>query len=266
MSDRTTHKLVVSYARMILPRGLASVGGLYATEFVCGGESGVFRALLGERDVVLGRNSIVLRWIHSDANLTVEEGSVLHGRASAERRLMLALDTQFERVYGRPIMSGTTFDGACPARPALVTFNPAQALDRSPSRTIVDDDLEIAPGSLVEGNLVVRGSLVVGAGSTVNGSLKSHGAMTIGPYARITGSVVSSRDIEVQEGAMIGGPVIAEGDVLLGEGVVVGEYFIPATVTAECVVVRPGVAVFGTIWTRQGGMVRAAATSGSSAA
>jgi cytoskeletal protein CcmA (bactofilin family) len=268
MGERTTHKLVISYARMILPRGLASVGGLYATEFVCGGESGVFRALLGERDVVLGRNSTVLRWIHSDANLTVEEGSILHGRASADRQLYLAPDTQFERLYGRPVMFGESSlpASATDSSETLTAFATEGVLDASPSRTVIDGDVVIPPASQLDGNLVVRGSLTVGRGSRVRGSLKCHGSMIIEAGVSVSGSTVAHESIEVHDGAMVGGPVIAEADVTLGDGVLVGEYASPSTVTAERVFVYPGAAVFGTVWTRECGMVLAAARSNSAAA
>lgn len=262
ISDRTTNKLVVSYARMILPRGLASVGGLYATEFVCGGESGVFRALLGERDVVLGRNSMVLRWIHSDANLSVESGSVLHGRASAERRLTLAPDTTFERIYGRPILFGDPVNGGHEMeRMPVRAFVPEHVILGSASRLVVDGDLEIPERSLVRGNVIARGALRIGAGSRIEGSVKSHGTLTVESSASIAGSAVSAGDIVLEEGVIVGGPVIAEGDVTMRPGVLVGEYGSPATVTAENVFVSPGAAVFGTVWTRGRGAVHAAAES-----
>jgi cytoskeletal protein CcmA (bactofilin family) len=261
IGDRVTHKLVVSYAKMVLPGGLASVGGLYATDLVCGGEAGVFRALLGERDVVLGRRSVVLRWIHSDANLTVEEGATLHGRASAERRFLLAENTRFERIYGRPLLFGEPFIPPLDPpgrRESLIPFELPNVLDATPSRVIVSRSLAIPAGSVVTGNLVVRGDLRIGAHSRVIGSVKSHGRLTVEPYSHIAGGAVSTDSIDVQRGAILGGPVVAEHDVILRTGALVGQYSKPATVTADRVTVSIGAAVFGTIWTRKGGTVQAA--------
>jgi hypothetical protein len=247
---------------------------LYAGEALRGGRRCLYRAVLGEKGIRLGAESVVLRWLHGEAEVEVDRDCALYGRVSAEQYLRLAPGCRFERLYAPRIEFGgeglATEAGAPKAwgrSPGEVTEEagamgggvPALHVEatgaRSDTRWLATGDLEIPPGSILRCDVVATGRLQIGAGTRIVGSVKSHLGLTIGEGVRVEGSVVSASGMHLKADCLVDGPVIAEREVVIETGCRLGAPEAPTTVTAPHIHVAPGVIAFGTVWAREGGRV-----------
>jgi hypothetical protein len=61
----TCQSVVATGMDAVLPDGITFAKEVYAAGELTGGEKSVFRALLGEKDIRLGRASTVIRWAHA---------------------------------------------------------------------------------------------------------------------------------------------------------------------------------------------------------
>ena len=92
----------------LIPPGYVVEADVYTS---CGldlGECAALRAALCEGDVILGKDSAVLRWLHADGSIFLRPGSTAYGRLSAGRSIRLAPGCAFERMSAPQII---TVDG-----------------------------------------------------------------------------------------------------------------------------------------------------------
>jgi hypothetical protein len=195
---------------VILPDGITFVKEVYAAGELTGGEKSVFRALLGEKDIHLGRASTVTRWAHAVGALRAEHDCDLYGRISSDREIQLEPGCAFQRLNAPCIVLGHSDAEATNITPETVqTFLPC-------GRRLVDEDLEIPAGDIVTQNIVTRGSLHIGAGARVLGSVKSNHHLTVGAGVRVEGSLISASTMHIGPDCRISGPVIAERGMAIG--------------------------------------------------
>ena len=247
----------VAPAPLVVDRGSVLPGDLYARNSVFGWDGAVYRGVLADEDVALGRHSLVLRWIHGAKNLRIGPASALLGRASAEGVLRVDADTVFGWLSAPRIEFGPAPRVTrAPRRVALPALPPA--LPPAPPRC-VSGDLDLPANSDVAEDLTVSGTLRVGAGSIVRRSLKCRGRLTIEDGVRVRGSLVSKSDVLIGANCAIGGVVVAERSVHIGANTRVGSDDTPSTVSAPEIVVAPGAVAHGTVWARDAGAVRVTA-------
>jgi hypothetical protein len=257
--DRTVRHVVLTSGPVRLPGEETFTLEVYARDRFVGGPDAAYRALLAERDVVLGDRSSVMRWIHAERNLTVGVDSRLAGRASAGDTLRLRVGVDFGRVRAARIVVG---DGEppipSPRRPLLTTtLRLPRGARRNRAHVRIEGDYEIPPGAALVSTLVVTGDLRVGHGARVGGSLKAHGSIVLEDEAIVDGSIVARRDVRVGRDCLVDGPVIAEGEALIRCGASVGRPDRPSTISALRIVIEEGAQLFGALAARAGGTTRA---------
>ncbi len=225
------------------------------------GSAGVtYRALLGQEDVLLGRDSAILRWVHARGRLVAEAGTRLIGRATADESITLATNVSFDRLESGVVqVSGNV----PPERPAMATdthhaFVPERAVSMGPNYWRVTGDLTIPAGAALTGSVIATGSIVVREGARVTGSMKAHRAIRIESGAVIRGSCTARGRIDVGAGSRVSGPVISETDVYV-RSAIVGAPGKLTTVTAPIIRLMPGATVYGAIMAAESGLTMASA-------
>jgi cytoskeletal protein CcmA (bactofilin family) len=249
-AGRTTCPAVVAAGTdVVLPGGITFVKETYAAGNLTGGEQSVFRALLGEKDIQLGRASSVIRWAHAVGVFRAGHDCDLYGRISSDREIQLESGCAFQRLNAPRIALGHSYieetDVAATAAPTSLPQG----------RRLIDEDLEIPAGEIVSANIVTRGRLHIGAGARVMGSVKSHKDMTVDAGVRVEGSLISVSTMHIGPDCRITGPVIAEHGMSIETRTRCGSFGTPTTVSAPTIEIADGVTVFGTVWARSEGQV-----------
>ncbi len=245
--DGAHDRVIVTEAPVTLGGGETFLMEIHATAAWTGGPNTTLRALYGVGDVRLGRQSTVTRWIHADGILSIEDGSVLFGRASSASAIRLGTGVRFERVGAPRIEVGSSPGPDTASDAGLPAWVPPDRARTVGEHLNVDGDAELPAGVEHHGDLVVAGHLTIGMGARIRGSVKAHQEIQVRPGGVITGSVVSRTTIRTVAGVTIGGPVIAEVEILLGERTAVGSPGRETTVVAPRVVLADGVVIFGQV-------------------
>ena len=245
----TCKSVVAAGVDVVLPDGITFAKEVYAAGEFTGGEKSVFRALLGEKDIQLGRASTVVRWAHAVGAFRADRDCDLYGRISSDREIQLESGCAFQRLNAPRIVLGSCYleETNVGAETAPTTV--------PGGRRLVDEDLEIQAGEIVSANIVTRGRLHIAAGARVFGSIKSHKHMVLDAGVRVEGSLISASTIHIGPDCRITGPVIAEHGIAIETGTRCGSVWAPTTVSAPTVQIADGVTVFGTIWARTEGHV-----------
>ena len=256
--NRTVRKIVLTCAEIDLPSDVVFSLEVRADKLLRSGEKTVFRAILGESDLVLGDNNSVLRWLHCEGSGTVGRSSTLYGRASSETQLTLAEECEFQRLYAPRLFFGNS---KTPQKPNVTLgvaprkWVPENAREQAPGHFFARGDVVIPANVHFEGNLVATGALRIGAGARVEGSTKSHGDTVLESGSCVAGSVVSAGRLRLEENCTVSGPLIAESDVSVGAGSRLGDEQNPTTLSAPNIEIQSGVVAHGTVWAREMGKV-----------
>jgi predicted acyltransferase (DUF342 family) len=219
-----------------------------------GAENVSYRALLGQRDILLGARSTVMRWVHARGRLEVAEGCRLLGRATADRAIVLASGVLFERLESDVIrVSGQEVEEA-PVLPtaAYERFAPAKAASLGEHYWRLQEPLRVPAGAALTGSVVCTRSITVERGARVTGSLKAHEELRIGAGAVVIGSLAARGRIVIERGAKVTGPIISESAVIV-ESAIVGGPQTRTTVTAPVVRLYPGATVYGAVMAGEDG-------------
>jgi cytoskeletal protein CcmA (bactofilin family) len=247
-------RLVVLDQSTVLENGEQFRLEISARDEFFGSPGATYRALLGEKNVELAEGSVSLRWLHSVGTLNVGPRSQLYGRTSADDSMQLGRQVSFERLGAPMITVGRAQPRAVPPRytePA--SFKPPVKSRQLGDHLRIDSEGVIPAGALVEGNLVVAGSLRVEKGARIIGSVKAHGEVILGDGAVIEGALVSRRSIHLGQDCWVKGPLISEEAVRVSRGSSVGSREFPTTLAAKQVSLADGVIVSGQIVTSEGG-------------
>jgi cytoskeletal protein CcmA (bactofilin family) len=245
----TCQSVVAAGTDVVFPDGMTFVKEIYAAGKFTGGEKTEFRAVLGEKDIQLGRASTVIRWAHAVGALRAEHDCDLYGRISADREIQLETGCAFQRLNAPRIALGHPN--------TQESDNAAETPPISPpaGRRLIDEDLNIQAGELVSANIVTRGKLHVGAGARLLGSVKSHKEMDLDAGVKVEGSLISATTMHIGRDCQIIGPVIAEHGITIETGTRIGNVRTPTTVSAPTIQIEDGVTVFGSVWARSEGQV-----------
>jgi hypothetical protein len=245
----TCESVLAAGIDIVLPDGITFAKEIYAAGEFTSGEKNVFRALLGEKGIHLGRASTVIRWAHAVGTFRAEHDCGLYGRISSDSEIQLESGCAFQRLNAPRIALGHPDAEAIDVTPETAPNSP------SGGRLLVDEDMEIQAGEIVETNIVARGKLCIGAGAQVLGNVKSSQHMTVEAGVRVEGSLISASTMHIGSGCRIVGPVIAERGIAIETGTRVGSVQAPTTVSAPTIEIADGVTVFGTVWARTEGQV-----------
>jgi cytoskeletal protein CcmA (bactofilin family) len=248
--------LVVSGVDLVVEPESTFSKDIYARGQFEGGENNSYRAILGERNVHLGKASRVLRWVHAVGELTADFGCGLYGRVSSDLLIRLHAGCSFLRVNAPRIEIGPASSNPNRTPQDGNGFPPSSGTGPGTSpRLLHDGDFEVLAGQTVRSNMVIRGNLHIHSGARVCGSVKSVKDMVIEDGVSVEGSVISARKMRIGPRCAIHGPVIAERELVMAAGTHCGTMEYPTTVSAPEIEVEEGVVVFGTLWARERGHV-----------
>ena len=218
-----------------------------------------FAAALSTGDIRLGPGSEVSQWLHADGRIRVAAASVLLRRATAARSIHLEPGCSFERLRAPCILFGGGADIPRLPRPPSSRPRDFSSLPRAVRRTNslhrIEGACVLPAGAHFEGSLVVTGTLIVGEDAAIRGDIKARRGVVLGAGSAVYGAVSTEGRLEVGRGAFVQGPLISETDVMIGSGASVGTRELPATVSAENIVVESGAAAHGLVWAREAGVV-----------
>jgi cytoskeletal protein CcmA (bactofilin family) len=254
--------LVLSGSDLKLPESTLFSKEIYAEGSVTGGEKDVFRAVLSENEIHLGRGSTSLRWLHAARAIYIQTGSVLWGRASADEHIRIERGCHFERLFAPRIEfchaseAGEVSGGTVYREQAVLKPRDfSNRIEVAAGRWLVFGNMEVPPGKIIENDIVATGRLRLGPGVRVTASVKSRREMQLEKGVEIEGSVVSEQDIYIGPECRIGGPVLTEETMFIRNGTRIGSDRDPTTVSAERLFVEPGVVTHGTVWAHVEGYV-----------
>ena len=226
------------------------------------GDGSRLRAVAGDRDVHLGRQVEVLRWIDAGGDLTMGSGTRLGQHCSAGGWLLLAADCRFARLSGAPILTpgGVSRPAGVALRPQIPPLPPDEdGRERTIDRVLryEQGDLELAAGATVTGDVVVRGDLTVGAGATVAGSLRTGGAVRLRAGVQVLGSIFADGPVHLAAGVTVAGHVFSQDTVAVEAEVQVGRPgAVKSLVGNRGITLGERVVVHGYVLTEGEGVVR----------
>jgi len=224
------------------------------------------QALAADRDVTLGLDNDVARWVDANGKVWVRRGTVVHSRVSSQESIQLDLSVTAQSLFApliftsgyRPTPGYTAPEEGNSKGPANGTTSKApESLPPNVTRLasdtlLVRGDMELKPGSRVDGNLIVQGTLRSGPDCIFLGDVKA-GKVHLGPRNAVSRNLVSGSTLAVGESGRIAKAVVAETDILLSPGTRVGQPGKLAVVTAgREVKLEQDVAVWGKVSAGQG--------------
>ena len=235
-----------------LPDAFRCLGDFVSYGNLHSGDGNLFRALLSDADIMLGKSSQILRWIHAEGELIAGEHCVLFGRASAGTSIVLSHGCKFERIHAPAVYSSSdavTFA----VRQESAAF--AKLARAGMGRTRLHDKTQLSAKQEYFGDLVSPKSLLMNEGSSVIGSVKANGRIEMRRGAEVDGSLVATKDVEIHSGCFVKGPLIAEREIVVHPEVQIGLPDSPTTISAPRIRIAPGSILFGTAWARIEGHV-----------
>jgi len=246
------HDFVLCLNPIQLPDEFHSTGDFYSFSSVETGQRNIFRALMSESEIQIGKDTKVLRWTHAETSLTVNENCALFGRASANRFITLSNHCTFERIYA-PMIYTSSDASQLPLRMESDAFS---KLARSGiGRMRVHGHAHLCAGQQHRGDLVSTRGLQLDEGSSVLGSAKANGEVHLAEGTTVDGSLVGTKTIHVGADSFVKGPVISEHEIRIGTGVQIGVPGTPTTISAPKIHLAPGSVLHGTVWARVKGRV-----------
>lgn len=253
-----------------IPAGRVVEADVYADGPIELGEGAALRAGLGRDDIILGKNSSVLRWLHGDGNVYLRPGSAVYGRLSAGQSIRLEHGCAFQHMHAPQILTIDSDD-----RRALATADRHVCQTRKDSledpenaelgdvftlsrpRMRVEGDFVLPPGETLNANVIATGELHIGRGARLLGSAKSYKDTVIDEDACVHGSIVCGGTVWLGPRTFATGPVMAESDVLIAHGARVGEPDAPTTISSSGANIAAGCQLHGTVWARVRGNIEA---------
>ncbi len=258
IAKKTVKDLVVLMDTEPVPAGTEFSSECLARLTLRGSERVTYRALLGQRDVLLGARSTVLRWVHARGRLEVAEGCSLLGRATADRSIVLAPNVAFERLESDVVRVSGQEAVEAPVLPtgAYEMFVPQKATSLGTHYWRTNENLLVPAGAALIGSVISTAAIVVDQGARVTGSLKAHGDLRICAGAVVVGSIAARGRITVERGAKVSGPLISETAVVV-ESAIIGGPGKRTTITAPIIRLYPGATVYGAVMAGEDGLTLA---------
>ncbi len=213
------------------------------------GERNTLRALYCEGDLVIGKGTVVIRWVDGDRDIEVKEGCRLGMSVVSPQRLDVAHDCSFSRMFGLPI---TTYQAQPPSIPRDIQVKNIS----DTTMVITKEEIIMPPLTTIPRDLVTHQRVVLREKSFAKASIKSYRDIIIEQGSRIEGNLFSEGDVIIGAGCIILGNVFSQGRVEIGNGVHVGEKGqIKSVIGKKGVFLKGNVALYGYLMTEGEGKV-----------
>ncbi|MDQ3038497.1 MAG: polymer-forming cytoskeletal protein [Pseudomonadota bacterium] len=244
------------------------LGDIYARSSLRGSGQNIIRAALCDGDIALGPGSGILRWAHAH-NLYIGNGSRIPGRISALSSITLGTGCRFVRVKAPAIDLGPqgTWPSSAPsngvdprplradAEDQLPTASDGMHWHRDTARWTSDGDIELPAGSVLTGDLIVRGNVTLGAACTIQGSIKSYRDVIMGIGTVIEGSCFARGKIVLKQSSRVFGQLSSIMAITCEDGCTVGRPGRPASTIAPDITIIGTCRFHGSLWARNSGRI-----------
>lgn len=258
IEHRRINRVLIGSSDMMLPGDMVYEEEIYCCGDLTTGDRTAYRALYSEREIKLGEESVVVRWIHSDADIAVGARSRLFGRLSADRAVTIDPGCEFERISS-PVIEFSTSNLNPANEPTAIertVWEPADNVASIDDRTLkTRSNLLIEANQIVDKNLIVKRRLAFGDNVEIVGDIKADESLKLGAGSIVRGALVCGGPIEIGSGCFIKGPVISESSIAISAGCVIGAPAMPTTVSAPAISIAPGAQVSGSLWAGVSGQV-----------
>jgi hypothetical protein len=253
---------VMCGSHAMVPSGSVIDADVYSESDLQIGQSAAIRAALASGNIILGKDSAALRWLHAYGSVHLREGSTSYGRLSALEFISLEPGCGFQHMHAPTIM---TVDSGQPASDSGINtkeikpagFFAGYECDpfTSRPRVRIHGDFVLPAGESMTANLIATGDLRFGPGSRFVGSAKSYKDTIVEEDASVHGSIVCGGSVYVSRGSFVAGPIIAERDVILDRGVAIGALDALTTISCCSAHIATGCRLHGTVWAKVRGNV-----------
>jgi cytoskeletal protein CcmA (bactofilin family) len=254
VKDSVCKLVICTGSDMNLPGGLNFLKEIYAAGRLAGGEGSTYRAILGEKDIHLQRDTKVMRWVHAKGCFRADHDCEMYGRVSSDQEILLQPGCMFQRLHAPRIMLGC----APETDHAIMESERSESRQFSATATrrrLVEGDVEIRSGEVIAEDIIARGKLHIGAGAKVLGSVKSNQDLVLDAGVSVAGSLISAGTLQIGPQCRVRGPVLAERRIEIGSGTTCGTSDSLTTVSSPIVDAQEGSVFFGTVWAREEGCV-----------
>jgi predicted acyltransferase (DUF342 family) len=268
----------------LVPAGTVVEADLCTDSILELGEGSALRAARGASDIILGKNSVVLRWLHADGFIRLRRGSTAYGRISAGQSIWLEPGCVFEHMHSPQILTVDSHQGDVDQRdtkyvpskihvcqnhvcqtqegtredpqPAVLDGTDASdAFTSSRKRIRIQGDFVLAAGETLSANVIATGEIRLGHGAHLFGTAKSYKDTVIEQDACVHGGIVCGGTVELGPRSFVTGPLLAEADVFIARGTRVGEPDALTTISSCRIQIAAGCRLHGTVWARVRGSV-----------
>lgn len=251
-----------------IAEGKDYLGDIYARSSLRGCGRNIIRAVLCDGDIALGPGSGILRWAHA-RNLCIGKGSRVPGRISALSTITLGTGCRFERVKApvidlgpqraRPSSAAAVGEAArlvaSEARHEAPDEPDGMQWHRDTARWTSDGDIDLPAGSVLDGDLIVRGNVTLGAACTILGSIKSYRDVIIGSGSVIEGSCFARGKIALGRDSSVLGQLSSIIAIACEDGCTVGRPGRPASTIAPDITIIGTCRFHGSLWARNTGRI-----------
>lgn len=259
MAAKASANIILGRSSLRLSDGMFFEKEIYASDEISCGNKNAFRAILAEGDIRLGDDCDIIRWAHSNGNISLGSRARLYGRISADGEIQLQQQSRFGRMYARVIRFGQSEQKEAQDESASAHLQPfpmpEKTLDQAPDRWLIAGSIDIPAATFHRGSLVAQKNLTLGSHSLIEGGLKSKGDLRLEANTRIDGAVVSTGNMYIGPGCTIKGPVVCEQMIVIEAGTVIGAPDHPTTITAAEIRVEESVIAYGSVWARELGFI-----------
>lgn len=203
------------------------------------------KAICADDDLMIGQYLHIQKYIDVQGSLTLEAHSNLGISAAASGQLHLQANTQFQRLYGKPII----VHGLAP-----------HIIEPTPS---LGDDfvwahnaLRIPQHHVLSHGIVCHGELYLGKESVVQGDLKVYGDLVMYKGAKVNGNIVVRGSIIMYGENIVRGHIHTEKDLIIGPRGSLGRTDVQLSIyAAGKITLLPEVTILGYVVADRGGHV-----------
>jgi predicted acyltransferase (DUF342 family) len=213
------------------------------------GDRNTLRALYCEGDLVIGERTSVVRWVDGDKDIDIKEGCQLGMSVACSRKLSVARNCSFSRMFGLPI---ATYRVKLPEIPPDI-----QVRDISDTTIMITkEETIIPPHTSIPRDIVTRQRIVLKERTLAKANIKSYRDIIIEKGSRVEGNLFSEKSVIIEAGCTILGNIFSQGRVKLGNAVQVGqEGQIKSVIAKKGIFIEGNVNIYGYLMTEGEGKI-----------
>ncbi len=226
------------------------------------GNETVLRAAYAKKMMVLGKGTIVERWVDAEETLAIYDDCRLGMSASAGRRLSIGKGCTFHRLFAPEILVGQYPESIKLMQSKTIPRLLESEKELEVVRNIKTIDNKLANDDHVA-NITVLSveDVVVLERLIVKGDITSEKSVRVCDNAIVCGNIFAEEDIRIGSDAIVFGNVFTQGSIYLESGAMIGRPgSIVSVIAREDIVMEKKVTIHGYVSCEKNGSVVSAAT------